>query len=172
MKIADLEEKNIVYVNAKNEVSVRKIKIAHEDDDTIEAFCISTGGYKTFKKDRILKEFKDSEINEIEKFAEEKQKEYVIRESHSTGKKLRHNSEGRIEVLFTGFSAVDKKELMDLAKENEFYIPSGVTKNLDFLVCGSNAGPSKLKQAKENGADILNKETYLHLIETGEIIIE
>jgi len=74
------------------------------------------------------------------------------------------------QVCFTGFSTVDKPELSALAEAANLEVVSSVTKNLAFLCAGENAGPSKLAKARDQGAHILTKQQFIHLLETGEIL--
>ncbi len=74
------------------------------------------------------------------------------------------------QVCFTGFSTGEKLELTELAEKANLEVVKRVTKNLAFLCVGENAGPAKLKQANEQGAHVLTKSQFFHLLETGEIL--
>jgi len=75
----------------------------------------------------------------------------------------------RLQVCFTGFGTSKKQELNDLANSNNFKVVSSVTKKLDFLCGGENAGPKKIEKAEAQGVQFLNEEQFIQLIETGEI---
>jgi len=75
----------------------------------------------------------------------------------------------RLQVCFTGFGASKKQKLIDLANKNNFKVVSSVTKNLDYLCGGENAGPKKIEKAEAQGVQFLNENQFVHLIETGEI---
>lgn len=75
----------------------------------------------------------------------------------------------RLQVCFTGFGTSKKQELIDLANSSNFKVVSSVTKNLDFLCGGENAGPKKIDKAEAQGVQFLNEQQFIQLIETGEI---
>ena len=75
----------------------------------------------------------------------------------------------RLQVCFTGFGTSKKQELIDPANSNNFKVVSSVTKKLDFLCGGENAGPKKIEKAEAQGVQFLNEEQFVQLIETGEI---
>jgi hypothetical protein len=74
------------------------------------------------------------------------------------------------QVCFTGFSTAEKSELTLLAEKANLVVVTRVTKNFAFLCAGENAGPAKLKQAKDQGAYVLTKSQFVHLLESGEIL--
>lgn len=82
---------------------------------------------------------------------------------------LKPKSEPKIEICFTGFSPSEKNNLIKIAEENNLYIAKSITVNLNFLCCGDNAGPAKIKKAVEQDVILLNVEEFYNLIETGEI---
>lgn len=75
----------------------------------------------------------------------------------------------RLQVCFTGFGKSEKQELTHLADSKNFNVVSSVTQKLDFLCCGENAGPKKLEKAEKQGVQVLNKEQFVRLLETGEV---
>ena len=75
----------------------------------------------------------------------------------------------RLQVCFTGFVTSKKKELTGLASDNNLKVVSSVSKILDFLCGGENAGPKKIEKAEEQGVQFLNENQFIQLIETGEI---
>lgn len=82
---------------------------------------------------------------------------------------LKPKTERKVEICFTGFSPTEKSLLTKFAEENNFHIAKSITVNLNFLCCGENAGPSKIKKAEEQKVILLNAEEFRNLIETGEI---
>ena len=73
------------------------------------------------------------------------------------------------EVCFTGFSALEKSELEELAASVNLKAVAGVTKGLLFLVAGANAGPAKLAKARSQGTPVLDRQTFERFAETGEL---
>jgi len=78
-------------------------------------------------------------------------------------------NDDRLQVCFTGFSVSKKKELVELAGKNNFKIVASVTKNLDFLCGGENAGFRKIEKAESQGVQFLTEEQFINLVDTGEI---
>lgn len=75
-----------------------------------------------------------------------------------------------LQVCFTGFGSSKKEELMQLASSSgKFKTVGSVTKNLDFLVGGDNAGPKKIEKAEEQGVQFLTEEQFIRLVQTGEV---
>ena len=75
----------------------------------------------------------------------------------------------RLQVCFTGFGTSKKEELVSRAHDNRFKVVASVTKRLDYLVGGENAGPKKIEKAESQGVQFLNEQQFSHLIETGEV---
>jgi hypothetical protein len=86
-------------------------------------------------------------------------------------KQIKAQRSSLTEVLFTGFSSVDKALLIEKAKNANppMYVPSRVTLNLAYLVCGATAGKVKVMKAINQGVVILSDTDFLQLLETGEI---
>lgn len=77
--------------------------------------------------------------------------------------------ESLIEVCFTGFSPKEKAELHKAAQEKNLYVAKTITQNLSFLCVGDNAGPSKLEKAEKQNVQIISKDEFLELLQTGEL---
>ncbi len=78
----------------------------------------------------------------------------------------------RLQVCFTGFGVSKKEELTNLAHDNRFKVFASVTKKLDYLVGGANAGPKKIEKAEAQGVQFLAEQQFVHLVKTGEIPIQ
>lgn len=74
-----------------------------------------------------------------------------------------------VQICFTGFSALEKSELVDLARKHKFSVATSVTKSLAFLCTGESAGPSKLATASAQGVLLLTRSQFEQLLATGEI---
>ena len=77
--------------------------------------------------------------------------------------------DNRLQVCFTGFGTSKKDELTNLAHDNRFKVVASVTKKLDYLVGGDNAGPKKIEKAESQGVQFLNESQFINLIDTGEV---
>ncbi|WP_024911009.1 BRCT domain-containing protein [Chania multitudinisentens] len=67
-------------------------------------------------------------------------------------------------ICFTGFDKVKKNELIDIAKLNGFIVRADITKDLNYLCCGNNAGPSKINKAKNNNSILLTCDSFYELL--------
>lgn len=73
---------------------------------------------------------------------------------------------GALSVCFTGFGP-RKEQLRTEAEAAGFHVASGVTKTLDYLVCGPEPGPSKIEQAQERGAKIVTVDEWMAVVAGG-----
>jgi DNA ligase (NAD+) len=77
--------------------------------------------------------------------------------------------DNRFQVCFTGFGAADKEELGIAAEGAHLKVVTSVTKGLQYLIAGDNAGPAKLQTARDQGTRVLSKNEFLDFLETGEL---
>ena len=75
----------------------------------------------------------------------------------------------RLQICFTGFAASKKQELGDIANQHNLKVVTSVTKKLDFLCGGENAGPKKIEKAEAQGVQFLTESQFHDLIQTGEL---
>lgn len=154
------------YTNAHGETSEREVKVDYVDDTYIEGYCYSAQGTRTFRLDRI-----DGMIWQNNEcfFVDEWLGKQGIRKKQSSLIKPTKQKSHKLEICFTGFKRDEKLKLELLAEKNGFKVRTAVSKNLDFLVCGVNAGPSKIEQALERGIPYFSEDEFMAMLETGEI---
>ena len=154
------------YTNAQGETSEREVKVDYVDDTYIEGYCYSAQGTRTFRLDRI-----DGMIWQNNEcfFVDEWLGKQGIRKKQSSLIKPTKQKSHKLEICFTGFKRDEKLKLELLAEKNGFKVRTAVSKNLDFLVCGVNAGPSKIAQALERGIPYFSEDEFMAMLETGEI---
>ena len=166
----------IVYRNRFDEVKAYKLKLIGQSADEIYtyAYDVIEEKPKTFVTNNIISHNANKE--EAEKTAKKEQEKFTPKTRNVTIGGLENftdrkgNKEGKREVLFTGFSSLDKNKLIKLAEKHDYYVPTQVTENLYLLVCGKNFGPSKLEKArKRNVAIVYDCQGFLDFFETGEI---
>lgn len=75
----------------------------------------------------------------------------------------------KTQICFTGFHTNEKLKLSAIASQSDMHVAKSVTKDLDFLCVGSNAGPSKVEKAKEQNVIILTENQFHVMLETGEL---
>ena len=74
---------------------------------------------------------------------------------------------GRYTLLTSKYNLLGVKVgdgIKDSVINNGGQYGSGVNKTLDYLIVGSEAGPSKLDKAKELGVKMINEEEYISMI--------
>lgn len=69
-------------------------------------------------------------------------------------------------VLFTGFWPEEKAQLPIVCEVLKLTQTASVCQKLDFLICGSNAGPSKMKKADQLNIPIIQAADFIHEITT------
>lgn len=153
-----------IYRNARNETKIQHIDNVSITDDYYQGYCLFEDKLKTFRIDRILEMLSGKEDAE-ERLQYHKENGPPVREVQDRIK----NKDGKPEICFTGFRAADKSSLVSLAEENDLFVRTSVTKKLDFLCCGYNAGPTKIETARHQGVVILTEYQLRELLETGEI---
>jgi len=116
------------------------------------------------KLTRILKSNTDLTVEQLDSMTEREGWAIVYSLRPESSKK-----ESKVEVCFTGFSPSDKKELIQIAEDNDIHVAKSVTKGLMFLCCGENAGPSKMSKAEKQGVKLIDKDEFYKILETGEI---
>lgn len=74
---------------------------------------------------------------------------------------------GKIFLVTGVLESMERGEAEDLIKEYGGKISSGVTKKLNYMVAGEEAGPSKLTKATEQGVSIISEDDLLDMIRGG-----
>lgn len=156
----DPYEKLFIYQDAKGNISKRNIFSVSDSEEYIQGVCRSSGGIKTFRKDRVLEYIADPAIinDRIEHYHE-----------ISPPPKKPRRSLSLPDICFTGFKKVEKESLIELARKNSLNVRSSVTKNLSFLCCGYNAGQKKIEAARKQGVLVFSEYQFRTMLETGEL---
>jgi NAD-dependent DNA ligase len=149
-----------IYQNAKGNVTGRVISDISETETYLQGFCHQAKGLRTFRKDRILEMLNSSE--EIQS----KLAHYISLNPDSSMPEKAHYL---LDVCFTGFKSADKNRLIALAESKDLVIRGSVTRSLNFLCCGYNAGPKKIEKARSQGVIALYEQQFVQLLETGEV---
>ncbi|MFJ5468423.1 BRCT domain-containing protein [Pectobacterium carotovorum] len=151
-----------VYINSRGLANIQVIEDASQNDDYIQGFSVlekDYGNIKTFRKDRILDFFPSFE--EAKLFYDVLiDIGYLV----PTSEKL-----DTFDVCFTGFKKEKRTELEEIASSKDMVVRKSVTKHLKLLCYGYNAGPTKIRDARNMGILIFNEEQFMNFVETGEI---
>ncbi|NBB66948.1 hypothetical protein A6B39_05180 [Mannheimia granulomatis] len=151
------------YTDFNGNLTKRNVRINSLDDEYLEAFDLDKREERTFRVERIDDEIVDLSTGELLSKVEWLNRNgiYTI---NKRGKVKELVEEYIEEICFTGFLKADREHLENLAEIHGYTVRKGVTKNLDYLVCGKNAGPSKIAQAESQGVIILEEKDFLELI--------
>lgn len=178
-----MNEVYFVYVTTKGRISAYALTVPTASGDYFQGYT-RDGGFKTFRKDRLI-DFFDS-LEQAEMYADilRKNEEAEFGKWRATVRGANENKykryespgmfepldfSGPLEICFTGFKKEDKERLRKIAIDAGMIVRQDVTVNLHFLCGGYNAGPKKLEVARMKGTVILHEAQLLSLIETGEL---
>ena len=175
-KINENKEAFFLYVDANGERSAQSVIRVTEREGFVQGYSLSCRGFRTFRKDRILRMF-DSEPALNEAFNEwndelpQISSDYIPPPSHPSLLPFpkKSASKDKLSICFTGFKQSDRKRLTEIAVNNNFDVKMGVSKYLFILCVGDNKGWKKVQKANDYGALILSEGQFLSFIDTGEI---
>lgn len=177
----------IKYRDAVGNVSARKIKVLKVYSDRVDAYCCLREQERTFIIDRIIDDIIDIQTGEvinkwewfdriggqkplsvssatkfgITSMANVESEELLESEKDSDIEHGLISDKSRLigsEILFTGFTRDIRLCLEDAARASGMVVRTKVTKNLNYLVCGSNDAPTKRLEAINVGASIVYGE--------------
>ncbi|HCU16710.1 phage protein [Hafnia paralvei ATCC 29927] len=153
-----------LYVNSNKQIRVQHIHDVTENDTYFQGISLldsEHGKLKTFRKDRV--------IQDLDSLPEDE--EIYIRDIDVTryfpSKKIKET----FDVCFTGFKKDQRAELEQLAADNGMLVRKSVTQKLQILCCGDNAGPTKVRSARDMNILIFDAHQFINLINTGELEI-
>jgi NAD-dependent DNA ligase len=149
-----------IYQDARGNITAREITDISETEAYLQGYCHLANDLRTFRKDRVLEVLSNSGDIEL------KLKHYI---AISPPPKAPPKSHHLLDVCFTGFKSEDKKRLKEMAESTGMVVRSSVTRSLNFLCCGYNAGPKKIEKARAQNVIALREEQFLQLLETGEV---
>lgn len=152
------------YTDNDGNYSYRTVDIKKLDSEYLEAFCHKRQDMRTFRLDRMHNEIVDVSTGEILSKSEWLKYKRAIKSKKTANTKTNKIKTSLPEICFTGFNKTDRECLENLATLNGYIVRKGITINLNYLVCGTNAGSAKVAQARENSATILTEKEFLSLI--------
>lgn len=158
----------IVYKNRYQEVKAYSLELIRESEDRFDAAQTDTGQIKTYIKENVLADGFTS-FDSADKEAKKLQKNYeLIFPKRMPSRDGWNNKEGKFEVCFTGFRRADKEALEAMATDVGFKVRSKPTRGLGLLVCGYNAGPSKVAEAIRMEVPVVHEiEGFIDYLENG-----
>ncbi|TCP13788.1 BRCA1 C Terminus (BRCT) protein [Crenobacter luteus] len=147
------------YQNADGDFSSRQVLVQGVKGKYIEGVCLLRNAVRTFRLDRVVGQITSEETGEI-CWPEEWARQFRDDVPGATFAQDDSSFDAELEVLITGVSAAERARLEGLARDAGMVVRKSVTKNLDYLVAGNRAGPAKLAQALENGAEIIDPAEF------------
>jgi len=151
---------SFIYQDSRGNITAREITDISETEAYLQGYCHLANDLRTFRKDRILELLGNGDD------VESKINHYI---AISPPPKAPPKSHHLLDVCFTGFKSEDKKRLKEMAESIGMIVRSSVTRSLNFLCCGYNAGPNKIEKARAQNVIALNEEQFTQLLETGEV---
>lgn len=151
-----------VYIDAKGHTTKRALSSWRESDDYVRGVQLTDDGYRTFRKQQIQSYFPDERSYRASEYPEPPP-------SAPKWQKDKTDTAPKIEVCFTGFGSGRRRELENLASENDFIVRTRVTKNLNYLCTGPTAGPKKIAAALAMNVVLMDETAFLWMLDTGEI---
>lgn len=160
-----LESIRFVYRNASGEVSERHLIGWHESGHYILGRDRRDGKFKSFRIDRVVAYLGDAHRGMKQPFQDPPPSPLTVFVAPQGNRQAKKSAQA--EICFTGFSAADKARLQDVARNAGMAVVQSVTVGLKFLVCGRNAGPVKIKKARDRYVYTLSLAQFEALAETG-----
>lgn len=156
------------YTDAGGNYTFRNVRVLSVDSEYLEARDLDKKSDRTFRVERIDDEIIDLETGEIVSKLNWLKQYNVTKIKHKEPIYTSHWDEPivapKIEICFTGFTKAKRAELEEKAEKNGYLVRKSVTLNLNYLVCGKTAGPSKIAKANDSGVVILTEDEFLNLL--------
>ena len=156
------------YTDAGGNYTFRNVRVLTVDSEYLEARDLDKKSDRTFRVERIDDEIIDLETGEIVSKQNWLKQYNVTQIKHKEPIYTSHWDEPivapKIEICFTGFTKAKRAELEKKAEKNGYLVRKSVTLNLNYLVCGKTAGPSKIAKANESGVVILTEDEFLNML--------
>jgi len=123
----------------------------------IRGYCVETAATRTFRKDRITS-WLDGTDGEL-------------RSSLPPRPRRREKRSPTREILFTGLAAAERAALEAAAERCGWTVRKTVSQTLTCLVCGPNAGPSKIERAMRQGSLVVDVDEVTEaFLRHGEVV--
>lgn len=166
--VADIE---FDYRDARGNDSHRRVAVEAVDREYLQGYCHKANDTRTFVIGRVRGKVLDRESGELlapKTWAVEARKHPLNdpslislgNDDEDDDKEITVDDAGRVEICFTGFSKADRLRLEELAELLGMQVRQSVTKGLTHLCIGRNAGPKKMEQAAEVGAEIIDEADF------------
>lgn len=157
-----LDVVNFKYINADGEFSARRIKVTMAGESKFEGIDLEIHAQRTFRYDRVVGAMTSETTGEM--MPPDEWAASVRGESFSPAAAVdTDDNAAHIEICFTGFTKADKLRLEGTAYLSDMQVRQSVTKGLTHLCMGKTAGPKKIDQAVEVGAELIDEAEFYAL---------
>ncbi|GAA5099115.1 hypothetical protein [Wohlfahrtiimonas larvae] len=150
---------NFIYQDSEGNTTKRSVIIKSVDYEYFTGICLDRHAERTFKKDRVV-EYLGNAKQLLQNFVPTKKKK-------SAPKK--NTKSPALTINFVGFSDDEQMLLEALAKPYNLKVLKTQTKTLFAIITNEELPEKQAERATENGTLIMNKEQFLHFLETGEV---
>lgn len=150
---------NFIYQDSEGNTTKRSVVLKSMDYEYFTGICLDRHAERTFKKDRVV-EYLGNAKQLLQNFAPTKKK-------ISASKK--NTKSPALTINFVGFLDDEQVLLEALAKPYNLKVLKSQTKTLFAIITNDELPEKQAERAKENGTLVMNKEQFLHFLETGEI---
>lgn len=172
--IADIE---FDYRDARGNDSHRHVAVQAVAREHLQGYCYKAHDTRTFRVDGMRGKVLDVETGELlpprqwaaAVRADPLNDPSLIRigsDDAEGDEELAPPAADAIEICFTGFSKADKLRLEGMAHSADMLVRQSVTVGLTHLVTGKKAGPKKLEQAEEVGAEVIDETEFYEFVST------
>ena len=141
----------LLYQDYEGNITRREIILQNNQGQYLEGFCLKRNAHRMFKKERVLQYFGGSE--------------QIV--ANFIPHQLRETPDLSITLL--GFNASDEKVLTALANAYNIKTLKSVTKNTFAVVYEGDLDASRLESIKKHNPLLMDKNEFIHFVETGEI---
>lgn len=143
-----------VYEDARGNLSTRELRAWNATARYIKGYCVERDALRTFRRDRVIEFLQGEELLDT---------------AHAPAVRPSTPKAGPLEILFTGFGEETRRELEADAELEGMKVRKTLTKNLDFLCAGPNAGPRKMAEASERQITVMDEDEFWEFIDTGAL---
>ena len=158
------------YVDAEGEFSSRRVKVTMVGQWQFEGVDLEKHATRTFRHDRVVGDVTSELTGEV-LAAKDWAADARQNSSSNQSQKVQDDEDeviddddaAHIEICFTGFTKADKLRLEGMAYLADMQVRQSVTKGLTHLCMGKTAGPKKIDQAVEVGAELIDEAEFYAL---------
>ena len=158
------------YVDAEGEFSSRRVKVTMVGQWQFEGIDLDKHATRTFRHDRVVGDVTSEltgEVQSAKSWAEAALQHSLDDPSQKDldddDESIVNDDATHIEICFTGFTKADKLRLEGMAYLSDMQVRQSVTKGLTHLCMGKTAGPKKIDQAVEVGAELIDEAEFYAL---------